>query len=287
MEKPKVHIKSMEGSTLKQGEDKEEFILNDEILIEIAKFYPRTDFGRDLVTLHQMDSKDIKDFLREPNKYKELFNIDDDDIEYVQKWIQNKINFLQDEEKRYEALKEKYSNNLFKESFFEDIPKNFESVFHFTTEDKLDGISHGGLKPTKDVFAKEDGSLDNEYISDTLKVDQVFDQYAPEGFNRSEAVYAFEDYHVPALSKGNIVLEVKVDPEKVLIAEGAFKTEAIYAMNRGGEFDHLAQSYWSKAISLYEFRKLSLGDQMNMYNIPEVVIPYKVSDEFMRVCFVE
>ncbi len=139
------------------------------------------------------------------------------------------------------------------------------------------------MKPTQDIFLDKESSESKTYLEETKIIDEVFDTYAPEGFNRSKAVYAFEDFHAPSLSKGKIILEIKIDPEKILVAGGEFKTEAVYAHNLGNSFDHLAEKYWSRSMSLKEFKKLSLSEQMNMYEIPEIVIPHSVPEKFIRI----
>ncbi len=74
----------------KESTDKEK-VLQEDIMDEVAMYYQATSFGEDLIRTHKMDSKDLKDLLLDPEKYKNLFNLEDDDVEYMKDWIQKKV----------------------------------------------------------------------------------------------------------------------------------------------------------------------------------------------------
>lgn len=250
---------------------------------ELARYYLNTTQGGDLVRYHDMTISDVDDFIKNPEAFADIFNLDNEDISAVHEW---KEDILQQEEKNktaYEELKEQYGrSHLFKDSF-ENIPDNFVSVFHSTSIDKIEGIGKTGLQPLKNVLAiKEASGVSKGSLEAFLEVEEIFDRYAPSGISRSNAVYASDDFHT-GWFQDVVILEVKVDPEEVIIAEAGLRTEAAYRSNDSKRVADFASKYWETSIPLSEFRKLSIKDQLTRFNSPEVVIPHPVSEKYIRV----
>lgn len=253
------------------------------LITDIALFYANTQLGRDLVMHHEMQLNDLKDFVSDPEKYTDLFELDEDDINNTKKWLDSVKVKQKRAHQEFVELKNRYVDNvLFKEGFI-DVPENFESVYHFTQEDKLVGISKNGLLSTQEVFNGSQGLDGSVYKSESLIIDTVFDQFAPTGFSRTGAVYAFEDFHKPGLSKGKLVLEAKVDPAKTIVADATLVTEAFYRYSQNLDFEHLAKKYWESSMSLDEFKNLSLKERMSKYFLPEVLVPYTIQEPFIKV----
>src|SRR3989338_4090341 len=111
---------------------------------------------------------------------------------------------------------------------WENIPKDYVSVYHFTKPEALKGISEKGLRHYSDTAPE--GQLDY-YQKVKIDIDRIFDQVATElgiSHKRSGSVFASPEFmdEKQTMGKGNIPLEIKVDPQKVTIRDGQLVTAA-------------------------------------------------------------
>ncbi|MFA5133788.1 MAG: hypothetical protein WC459_03230 [Patescibacteria group bacterium] len=171
-------------------------------------------------------------------------------------------------------------NPLFRDEIF-NTPRDFASVYHFTHEHCLDGIAREGLLPTLTVYEKN-----NKDYKSTLnyKVDKIFDEIAPQGFSRLNSVYAHDDYYfTPHLGNGNLILEVKIDPESALVVDAGHFIVARICFEKRGEVSGCEKKYWAGAMRLSDYQRLSLEEKTEKFRYPEILIPNKIAPEFIKV----
>ena len=108
----------------------------------------------------------------------------------------------------FEALVRNNPDNPIFKNNFENVPNNFVSVFHYTDIANIDSLGLEGLR----------ANFKEKFATDAIKnVDPIFDKYAPLGFSRSHANYAFPLSEHSGMGHGEhrIKLEIKVDPKKL------------------------------------------------------------------------
>jgi len=177
-------------------------------------------------------------------------------------------------------LRERFEGNpLFKDEIF--APKGFISAYHFTHEHCLDGIAREGLLPTATVY----GKINKDYKSTlNYKVDEIFDKTAPAGFNRLNSVFAHDDYYfTPHLGNGNLILEVKVDPARALVADAQYFVVARICFEKRQDTAGCEKKYWENTLLLEDYLKLSLEEKTNRFRYPEILIPDKISSDYIKV----
>ncbi len=171
-------------------------------------------------------------------------------------------------------LEMKYPDNpLFKPEFSKEIPKNFVSVYRLVPEEMLKQIGQEGIKDIKEA--------QNPYRQ---KYDRLIDSVAPAGFHRVGAIYAYPELSSqPVLEGGDfILLEIKIDPDKVLVADGECALSVGDKLFRKWDDSALksAKEYWQKAKTLTEYNKQRGTYQ---FNAPEIIIPFDLDEKYIRV----
>lgn len=195
------------------------------------------------------------------------------------------IKLTTEQQKALEELRAKYPDNPLFDNDFKEVPENYVSVYHIMTEPRLAESGVSGLLPRADYLKTHD--------LDRAKVDEEMDKVAPEGFSRTESVYAYSSLEEMMKQNGvninrkarqgppkNIILEIKVDPSKVRISDGEYLIQGkeLLDMGGGGAFE----SYWDESMPLDKYRSLKPNERPNFEN-PEVIIPGGIKQEFMRV----
>ncbi len=213
-----------------------------------------------------------------------------------------------------EMLSNNVPENLTKE--WEDIPENYVSVYHFTSKEALKGISEKGIKHYSDIIPKEQLS---PYQNIKITVDEIFDEVSKElGINhkRSGSIFASPETtdNKQTMGKGDVSLEIKQDPQKIIVSDGKlvtatanswFKTEEgknwledhpefIETKEDKEQFEKLQKefnddykeyirSYWEDSVTLEEWNKLSDEEKSKLFQFPEVIIENGVDPKFIRV----
>ena len=186
--------------------------------------------------------------------------------------------------KKLNLLEEKYPrNSLFKKEFI-GIPENFVSVFHSTKEASLESILKDGLDASKKIQNPVFDTEIQKRNSHKEKIEDIFAEVEPENFNRKKSTFAsIDSINHWGMQDDKILLEIKVDPEKILVADGDYFTEASCAASDEDAKDW-AREYWKTAISLSDFIKLSEHEKETIFLKPEVIIPYVVPEKEIRIC---
>lgn len=204
-----------------------------------------------------------------------------------------RIQLTNEQQRLLNNLRSKYPDNPLFDNDFRGVPENYRSVYTSMSEARLQASATGGLKPSTEFLMRE--------RIDRIELDKVFDNVAPDGYSRTNSVYAFPDLKTALdwtknggmLQPGDILVEIKVDPKKVLVTDQDVVSEVDHrnALAQSpkhpiafdpSEREDIAKVYWEKAMTLEEYRQLP-EDESWRYTLPEVVIPGVVKPEFMRV----
>jgi len=243
------------------------------LLEALAMEYLYSSGGKDVVW-KGASLEDIINLLSDPDKFvaSGKFGLKADDAENIKDWIDYAKKAELSKEQFYKTIRQKYSENpLFKEEL--SAPEGFVSVYHKTSEGALSGLAEKGLVPMPPAYK--------------MDADKLFDKFAPAGFSRSNSVYGADNPHSPSLAmgKGRVILELKVDPKKVLVTDAEMFTEGNVAYGKSNieGAENWAQRYWERSMTLEEFLNLPLEDRLNKFNFPEIIIPQGVRPEMMRV----
>ncbi len=196
----------------------------------------------------------------------------------------------------------KYNDFSFNSQKFEKVPSHYVSVFHYTTLDWLKDIAIEWLIPRwilieKDIYVAANASPLN------VKIAKDYDENAVDWVTRSGSVFAYmskkmdwEDNY----GKWWVCLEMKVDPKKVYVADADevtddFRYLSEYKIRNDYESkfrnkDEVVKTpkvswknYRWKMITLYEYNKLTPEKQKDLFRHPEVVIPWWVEKDLIRV----
>jgi len=197
-------------------------------------------------------------------------------------------------ELKYLELKKRHPNNpLFKTEFSKDVPKDYVSVYHVTREKYIDDISRQGFKKIPKIIVGLRGfELTNElnWLLRQKKIYQIFDQYAPKGFSR-KAIYASPvkygemSFTIMRGYPDPIIVEIKVDPKKVLVADAEIFNQAFRYLEDESKVDEKfvadqAKKFWSSALSLEDYKS---KNKDHIFEIPEIIIPFKINEKFMKI----
>lgn len=212
-----------------------------------------------------------------------------------------------------QPLQEKIPENLKQE--WREIPKNYCSIYHFTKPEALAGIAEKGIQHYKKIFPE--GELDY-YQQVKVVIDKMFDEVATEleiNHKRTGSVYASPDFKsINKMGKGDILLELKVDPEKYIVSDGRLITAAANSWLRTPDgqkwlsdhpefltsdedkrqFDKLQQEfqgnhldyikkYWQNAVTLDDYNNLGGEEREKLFRMPEVIIEGDVDSKFVRL----
>lgn len=198
---------------------------------------------------------------------------------------------------------------------WQDIPKDFVRVYHFTRPEVLREIAEKGLRHYTEIIPEEELSY---YQKIKVYLDQIFDQVAEEldiGFKRSNSVFASPKIisEKEGMGKGNVLLEIAADPKKVFVSDGRLVTaagvnwlktpegknflrehpdfieekdrEIIERLQNEFSNDYLeyVRRYWQKAKTLEEWNNLSEKEKVEDFTWPEVIINDGIDPKFIRV----
>ncbi len=221
---------------------------------------------------------EIIDLLRDPEGFCASRGFDPELAESVADMRDDALAKARESYKFISELRERNKDNPLFSKASAEVPAGYVAVFHYTTEDALDGISQMGVRPLVDIESAHGRG------QELMELDKFIDGFAPPGYTRTRSVYAFADLNGiakgSAMAKGGIVLEMMVDPNKVLVADAERVSEA-----RGHfEYDEgHAKVYWEYAMTLAEYlKRVKQGRDPGFY-FPEVIIPNGVSPEKIRV----
>ena len=196
----------------------------------------------------------------------------------------------------------KYNDFSFNSQKFEKVPSHYVSVFHYTTLQWLKDIAIEWLVPRwilmeKDIYVAANASPLN------VKIAKDYDENALDWVTRSGSVFAYmskkmdwEDNY----GKWWVCLEMKVDPKKVYVADADEVTDDFRYLiehkirsdyeskirNKDEAVETLKVSwkkYRWKMMTLYEYNKLTPEKQKDLFRHPEVVIPWWVEKDLIRV----
>lgn len=170
-------------------------------------------------------------------------------------------------------LQNRYPNNPTYDTNFANIPAGLVSVYCIVPEERFIDIDNEGLisnpkNPLGDARARQ-------------LFDRELDKYAPNDVHRSGAYFAFPTETALRIKSGGgitkgVILEIKVDPEKVLVADQDLFSEVIAGYYKNHEkFDtDYPKAYWQKTMTLAQFHHSvkSGGEDYTEYYFPEVVI---------------
>lgn len=162
---------------------------------------------------------------------------------------------------------------------FREVPPHFISVYRLHPESRLEEAATDGVRPTPDYV--ESASPQR------AKLDRIFDAAAPAGYSRSQAIYAYPEYSEVNSkanpNSGNVVLEMKVDPNLVLVTDQDTFTEARVNLEQYGSPYGYEETYWSDAMTLSAYLALPEEERKSRYNLPEVIVPKGVDTLHVRV----
>lgn len=163
----------------------------------------------------------------------------------------------------------KYKDSIIYQNKFENVPSHYVSVFHYTSWKYIeDIIAKWWVKPL-DTLWKDDIYYQAIRSKEMSSLDKIFDRIAPDWFSRTNSVYWYsQKQNWSTMWNGNVCLELKVDPNKVLVANAEYYTEANIKWPEWWD-----KEYRNTAITLTEYNKLSEEDRMYMFTFPEVIIP--------------
>lgn len=185
------------------------------------------------------------------------------------------------------ALKEKYPNNSLLAGEFKELPRNYRSVFCSMSERRLVDCAKEGLTPSTKFFGSSSEGIRR------MKYDTILDKAAPKGRSRTDSVYAFPELRTALdnggeiSSPGDVLVEIKVDPKNVLVANQELYNEAIERHLRNlDDVDGPAKRYWEEAMTLGQYLQLPENERQYKYHLPEVIIPGRIKPELMRVVMV-
>jgi len=174
---------------------------------------------------------------------------------------------------------EDYKDSIIYNNNFENVPEHYVSVYHYTSWIYInDIIKKWWLIPLAelwkdDIYYKWINTLSKENI------DLAFDKVAPKWFSRTNSIYAYpkiQDW--PTMWNWNIILEIKVDPNKVLVSNAEYFTEARIKWLWFWE-----KYYWDQAITLAEYNKLSDDNKEKLFTFAEIIIPNGVKLDYISI----
>lgn len=145
----------------------------------------------------------------------------------------------------------------------------YESVYIAVPKNKLKTILEEGLKTSK-----------NESLGRNYDLELIFKRsakkYMPGGSDRTNCIFAYpvdpRSMELGGLKSDidTVVLKTMVDAKKVVVANGAFVSDAWDAYNGGGEADYYADKYWLGSMSLKNYLQNNIKTTIE-YS-PEVLI---------------
>ncbi len=186
-----------------------------------------------------------------------------------------KIAVLEEEKARIQRVEELHKqhpdNPLFRDII--DAPKDFVSVFHHAEEEDIDNIGKSGLN-------KKGESVKKTISQKRMERNLFFDKYAPKGFSRSDAIFAYQDEFLGLTRfnpEGEVILEIKGDPKKLLVVN-----QEIFTGTDMDDPDALkekrAKRFWENAMTLYEYQKLSEDEKLQR-DLEELYIEILIPDD--------
>ena len=206
-----------------------------------------------------------------------------------------------------------------KKNKYEDVPSDYISVYHATRMDNLEKVAKDGIMPYGENV--EDLKKDPKKLTriELRKLtDNIIDKYANEAgypFTRSGSFYCSPEVG-DNWNKADVILEVKLDANKVSVFDSDLVTAVTISWLRTTEglewlekhpdfppdgdrgeflekleksdeyrndFEKYAKEYWQKGIKLNDFAKLSDEEKRKRIKVPEILVPFKMDEKFIRV----
>lgn len=123
-------------------------------------------------------------------------------------------------------------------------------------------------------------------------VDAFMDQFAPDGFSRSSAIFAHPDINLAFAARGynfgsvpqRVVVQAEVDPSAVFVSNMRLysQVERAFAARDITEAERLSKSYWSEGMLLGDYLSLDENDPRQVRD-PEALIPKGVAPEHLQL----
>lgn len=150
-------------------------------------------------------------------------------------------------------------------------------VYHLTSPDITLKIVVEGLKPQLYLNQKPE----------VKAVEDIFEDFAPKGFTRRFAAFAFPERHIAMwhtwiLGEGAVI--ATVDSQAALVTDLELYSDAVYALRDRDirRTRKLAKWYWTEAVTLEEYFSLPKS-RRTKYNSWEVIIPGGVEPYDLRI----
>ncbi|MDO8668515.1 MAG: hypothetical protein Q7K35_05530 [bacterium] len=179
--------------------------------------------------------------------------------------------------------------------------RSYVSVFCATHERNLDQVGENGLKFAGEEIMDKAEVAAGKVNTTKMKLERIFGEVAPAGYNRRYSVYAVPEYRDPERSgamarMGDVILEIKVDADRAMV----FDVEKYNSIAESMHLDdsslddsdfrkealEAARSYWDSGMPLSKYLKLPLAEQKKLFTTPEILIPDTVSPEQVKVASV-
>jgi len=192
------------------------------------------------------------------------------------------IQLTETQQKYFDELRARHPNNHLFNNNFIGVPENYVSVFRVVREDTIDQTADLGLK----AKGNEESEQDEQKKAD-------FAKFAPLGFSRETSIYAFPDFNTVNTNSAmlnelrksnNVVLEIKVDPTKVRVAD-MWVYDGYRQDDSQEERDRITREYWenSRALQSYRYNPAKSSADYGKISMPEVLIPDGVDKKYIRV----
>jgi hypothetical protein len=136
-----------------------------------------------------------------------------------------------------------------------------------------------------------EGLKPRRHLSDGAVIDELIDQFAPDGQGRKLSVFMYPriDQMKNKYHGGNILLEVMVDPKKARIADIKYFNLAKEAYELADDIKNdpqirrWGQMYWQTSMSYADYLRLPEEERKEKYIEPEVLTPYDIPGKDIQI----
>jgi hypothetical protein len=169
------------------------------------------------------------------------------------------------------------------------------TVYHVSRIEHEGKIKSEGLKSFYDLYPECRGSKSIKDIREIL--DCRFNRSAPEGIDKRKMIYALPSEERAQEFISNVwrdrknemlLLQIKVDPTKTLVADISYYTKALnmclyseYAPDN--VLNELIESYWNSAMLLDQYSQLDHNERKERIPNPELLVNGPVDSSLISV----
>lgn len=177
----------------------------------------------------------------------------------------------------WKKLKESRKSSMGESLGSRELLTNVSYVYHVTHSGCLESIFREGLLPQYSVHREP--------------TETFMDQFAPDGFSRRGAVYAYPDITSAREKRGftslpeEVIIQVTVDPKKVLVSRNFEMYSRIEDALKRGDFAEAAEAaadYWNGTLTLEEYLRIPESERQH-FLAPEAIIPGALTAEHLKV----